>query len=148
MTTAHRIDVYRHARAPLATVWEVLSDHGAMSRWTRIPSASLEREGDPPPNGVGAIRRLGAGPVVSREEVLLFEPPTRMSYTILSGVPVRGYRADVTLTATSDGGTDVRWQAGFESGPPLLGGVLRAFLDGAIRQLASSLKREAERRSA
>ena len=45
-------------------------------------------EGEPAPNGLGAIRKIVAvGPPI-REEVVTFEPPSRFAYTLLSGAPV------------------------------------------------------------
>ena len=72
--------------------------------WTAFPSTGLEREGDPAPDGVGAIRRFGFGSMGSREEVVVFEPPTHLGYVLHSGLPISGYRSDVTLTPTDGGG--------------------------------------------
>ncbi len=141
------IDVYRHADAPIETVWAVISDHRGYAGWAMLPSSELEVEGSPEPDGVGAIRRLGAPPLVAREEVVAFDPPRAMSYTILSGLPVVGYRADVVLEPTSDGGTDIRWKGRFEGAPPGLSGLLRRVLETALVQLASGAVRESERRS-
>jgi uncharacterized protein YndB with AHSA1/START domain len=139
--------VYRHADAPRDVVWALLEDHRGYSAWNPFPQAELEREGETSPNGVGAIRFLGAGPAGAREQMLAHEPPRHLAYTILSGVPVRNYRADVVLTETADGGTDIRWTGGFESAPPGLARVLRGFLDQTLRGLATRLAREAERRA-
>jgi uncharacterized protein YndB with AHSA1/START domain len=141
------IDVYRHADAPIETVWAVISDHRGYASWTPMPTSELEVEGSPEPDGVGAIRRLGAPPMLAREQVVAFDPPRSMSYTILSGMPVQGYRADVVLEPTSDGGTDIRWTGGFDAAPFGLSGVLRRVLATAISQLADGAMREANRRA-
>jgi uncharacterized protein YndB with AHSA1/START domain len=141
------IDVYRHADAPIETVWAVISDHRGYAGWTMVPTAELEVEGSPEPDGVGAIRRLGSPPLVAREEVVAFDPPRAMSYTILSGLPVEGYRADVVLEPTSDGGTDIRWKGSFASAPPLLTGLMRRVLETALTQLADGAVRESQRRA-
>ena len=73
--------------APVDVVFDVLTDHRGQADMTALRSATLEREGDPPPNGVGAIRRLTLlGPPI-REQVTAFEPPHRFAYKMLSGVP-------------------------------------------------------------
>jgi hypothetical protein len=46
--------------APPAVVWEVLTDHRRYANISRLRSSELEREGDPAPDGVGAIRVLWA----------------------------------------------------------------------------------------
>ena len=140
------IDVYRHAEAPIEAVWTVISDHRGYVGWAKIPSSELEVEGTPEPDGVGAIRCLGAPPLVAREQVVAFDPPHAMSYTILSGLPVEGYRADVVLETTSDGGTDIRWKGRFVAAPIGLTGVMRRILETALTQLADGAVREAERR--
>jgi uncharacterized protein YndB with AHSA1/START domain len=141
------IDVYRHAAAPRSLVWSILEDHRGYSSWNPYPRAELEREGEGAMNGVGAIRFLGAGPIGAREQMLEHDPPRLLSYTILSGLPVSGYRADVVLTETSDGGTDIRWTGSFENAPPGMGRVLRTFLDRTLQGLAGRLARESERRA-
>jgi hypothetical protein len=139
-----RFDVFRHAAAPRPLVWALLADHGAYSNWAGIPSSELEVEGTADRDGVGAIRRLGGGPLVVREQVVAFDPPSAMAYVILSGVPVQGYRADVELIATADGGTDIRWRGAFERAPRGLGGVVGIGLRRAVVQLADRLVRRSE----
>ncbi len=141
------IDVFRHAAAPRDVVWALLEDHRGYSTWNPYPRAELEQLGETDPNGAGAIRFLGVGPIGAREQVLEHDPPGHLAYTILSGVPVRGYRADVVLTETSDGGTDIRWTGGFESAPPGTARALRGFLDRTLQGLAGRLARAAERRA-
>ena len=69
----------------------------------------LLREGDPPPDGVGALRRFAFGPGGSQEEVVAWDPPRHLGYVAVRGLPVRHYRADVHLD--DDGtGTVVTWR--------------------------------------
>ena len=42
--------------APPETVFDVLTDHRRYPEITPLRKAALEREGEPAPNGVGAIR--------------------------------------------------------------------------------------------
>lgn len=137
-------DVYRHARAPREVVWSLLSDHARYSTWAGLPVSEIEAEGSPEPDGIGAIRRFGAGPVVAREQVVAFDPPQAMSYVILSGVPVEGYRGDVELQSTADGGTDIRWRGQFRAARRGTRRLLRAFLRRSVVQLADRLVRRSE----
>lgn len=99
-----------------------------------------EREGSPEPGGVGAIRKLGSPPVWGREEIVEYDPPRRLAYTILSGQPVRNYLAEVDLTP-ADGGTAIVWRARFDPLIPGSGPVMRWFLSrilgGFARRLAA-----------
>ena len=65
---------------------------------TPLRKSELEREGEPAPNGVGAIRVLTAVGPPLREEVLTYEEPSRFSYKLLSGLPVRDHVGTVELT--------------------------------------------------
>ena len=50
----------RHIAAPPQTVFDVLTEHDRYAAITPMRKSVLEREGDPAPNGVGAIRVLEA----------------------------------------------------------------------------------------
>src|SRR5262245_56325532 len=87
----------REIAAPPETVFEVLTDHRRYNELTPLRKSELEREGDPAPNGVGAIRKLTAVGPPLREEVIAYESPGRFSYTLLSGLPVRDHVVTVEL---------------------------------------------------
>jgi Polyketide cyclase / dehydrase and lipid transport len=78
----------REILAPPATVFEVLTDHRGYVAITPLRSAELEREGEPPPNGVGAIRVLKALGQPIREEVVEYQPNER--FADLRALPDRG----------------------------------------------------------
>ncbi len=64
-----------------------------MPKLTPLRSSTLEREGTPAPNGVGAIRVLAlAGPPI-REEVTAYEPPRGSPTAHSPGFPPRSTRA-------------------------------------------------------
>jgi hypothetical protein len=48
--------------------------------------------------------------VTSVEKILEVEEGRHLAYTVIGGIPVRNYRADVTLTPVA-GGTRIRWEA-------------------------------------
>ncbi len=126
-------------------VFEVLTDHRAYAQLTPLRSSTLEREGTPAPNGVGAIRVLKlAGPPL-REEVTEFEPPSRFSYRLLSGAPVSDHHATVELTAVGSS-TALRWHV--ESTPkiPVPDSVWAATVKQVIKPLLKGVARESERR--
>lgn len=134
--------------APIETVWDIISNHRAYSTWTMMSTSRLETEGADHPDGVGAVRFLGVGPIGAREKVLEFDPPRHLAYTIVTGPPARGYRADMWLDSTADGGTDLRWEGSFESAPPGLARVTKAILGFALRDMADRIVKEGARRAA
>jgi uncharacterized protein YndB with AHSA1/START domain len=132
-----------HSTASPEIVWEILSDHTRMADWAPLRSSSLERQGDPPPDGVGAIRVLRAVGPPLREEITEFEPPKRLAYTVLSGLPVRNYRAEVELTPSPGGGTDVVWQVSCEPRIPGFGLGLRAVIANMTKRLVAAANERA-----
>jgi hypothetical protein len=129
-------------------VWDVLADARAWSAWGPWQRTVLEREGtNPAPDGVGAVRAFTRWPVTTREEVVEFEPPSRFGYTLLSGVPVRDYRAEVVLTDAGEGGTNIHWQSAWNDLRPRSGWVMRRLIEHVIGDVARRVAREAERRA-
>ena len=127
-----RYEIHRTFAAAPDVVWKLLADHEAYREWTALTASRLEEEGHPHRDGVGALRFLGMGRIGSRERVVEFDPPRHLAYTIEAGVPVTGYRADVHLTPTATGGTDLVWSGAFESAPPGLAPLMRVLLRTAV----------------
>ena len=139
-----RYSVSAEARssAPPEVVWPLFGEARRWSEWSTVSRAGLEREGAPPPDGVGAIRRFRTGFVTTREEVVEFEPPRRLVYTMLSGLPVRGYLAVVELHP--DGyGTRITWESSFAGAARGTVWFWQRFLQMTIRSFARRLARAA-----
>jgi hypothetical protein len=129
-------------------VFRILADATGWKDWAGwfVRESTWEREGSPPPGGIGAIRKVGSKPVYGREETVAYEPPTHFAYRILSGQPVKDYRADVQLSA-ADAGTRIRWSGRFEPSVPGTGPLLRWYFGrlvaGFARRLAAYAEKEA-----
>jgi hypothetical protein len=144
MAGRYEVDESAVSSAPPAAVWALLADVTTWSEWGPWDEAAREREGDPPPDGVGARRRVRRGRVVSIEEVTAFEPPFRLGYRLVErGLPVKGYEAEVTLVGEGDG-TRIRWRSSFDGRYPLVGAVLRPALARFTRDVAGRVARAAE----
>lgn len=139
--------VTARSRADTATLFRLASDGGRWSRWAGplAPRSSWERQGDPPPGGIGAVRRLGLWPVVVREETVAYEQDRLHGYALRTRAPVRGYRAEVTFEPTGDGGTTVVWQGTFTELVPGTGPIAERVMRAIVRSLARRLVRAAER---
>ena len=136
----------REVKAAPETVFDVLTDHRRYAEITPLRKSELEREGEPAPNGVGAIRVLRAVGPPMREEVVVYERPSRFSYKLLSGLPVRDHVGTVELEP-SDAGTRVtyalqRFRRCRSSGVVVVG------LKLAINELLNGVVSESERRAA
>jgi len=142
---AFSYEVVVRSSAPPERIFALLADATSWPSWANpvVGHGSWEREGEPPPGGVGAIRKVGRWPVLGREAVVAHDPPTHHAYTILSGQPVRSYRADVVLTADGTG-TVITWGATFEPRVRGTGPALRAFYRRLIGWFAHRVARHAE----
>lgn len=138
----------RQAAAPPEVVFDVLTDHRRYTEITPLRRAELEREGEPAPNGLGAIRVLSAlpGPPM-REEVIAYEAPRRFSYKILSGLPVRDHVGTVELHP-KDGGTEIVYAVKTIPTPSFVAPVFMPILKKAIRDLIAGVAKESESRVA
>ena len=138
--------LFREVDAPPEVVFDVLTDHRRYAEITRLRKSTLEREGDPAPNGVGAIRVLAAvGPPI-REEVVVYEQPSRFSYKVLSGLPLRDHLGTVSLEP-SDGGTKVTYALKAIPTVPFAGKVVMVGLKRAVTELLNGVVSESERRA-
>ena len=135
--------VNEHSAAPVERVWEVLVDHARYREWTPVLRSTLEANGHPDVNGVGAVRALGTPFYAARERVTVFEPPHRLCYELVSGLPVTGYAAEVVLSPSANGGTHITWTGRFDAAAPGLSGVMLALLHRTIVQTARGLARHA-----
>lgn len=137
----------RQVAAPPETVFAVLTDHRRYPEMTPLRKAVLEREGEPAPNGVGAIRKLSAVGPPLREEVLAYEEPTRFSYKLLSGLPVRDHIGTVELTPSGEG-TRVVYAVRTTPTVPVVGAAVVAAVKIGVKQLLEGIVKESERRAA
>jgi uncharacterized protein YndB with AHSA1/START domain len=139
--------LFREVQAPPETVFDVLTDHRRYAEITRLRRSDLEREGEPAPNGVGAIRVLTAvGPAI-REEVVAYQRPSRFSYKVLSGLPIRDHLGTVSLEP-SEGGTKVTYALKAIPTVPFAGKLVMLGTRRAVTELLNGVVSEAERRAA
>ena len=132
--------------APVELVFDVLTDHRSYNKITPLRASTLEREGEPDPNGVGCVRVLKlAGPPI-REEVTEFERPSRFAYKMLSGAPVRSHTGTVEL-APSGSGTTLVWRVESIPSIPLPDAVWGGIMRQVVGQLFRGVVKESERRA-
>ena len=137
----------RDIAAPPETVFAVLTDHRKYSELTPLRKSELEREGEPAPNGLGAIRKLTAVGPALREGVIAYEPVERFSYKLLSGLPVRDHVGTVKLTAGGKG-TEMVYAVRTHPTVPVVGPVIVAVVQQAVKGLVDGVVKESERRAA
>ena len=89
------------------------------------------------------MRRFTKNGFGSREEVVVWDPPHHLAYRILSGFPVRHYRADVTITP-EERGCLITWSATFDPKIPGTGHLMVAVLRRMIGRFATGAAGYAE----
>jgi uncharacterized protein YndB with AHSA1/START domain len=135
------VDARSHTTATPEVLWELLADSEGYSHWGPWSETGYETEGDPSTGGVGAVRRLRTGRRTFFERIEEVEPPHRMVYTVVKGIPVRNYRAEVILTPAGQG-TDIRWFADWDR--TLAGRLVHRKLCAAYPQIVNDLITAAE----
>ncbi|HEX2805008.1 MAG TPA: SRPBCC family protein [Kineosporiaceae bacterium] len=136
---AHVIDVSAHSTATSCEVFRLLADGSSWPTWGAWTAFTLESPGADAPEGPGAVRvftsRAWGRTTVTRERVLEIVPDRRIGYQLLSGLPLRNYRAAVDLEP-ADGGTTIRWHATFDGATPGPAWLYRRALSGFIADAA------------
>lgn len=141
-----KIETSAVSAADPQTVYDLLVDGATWPTWSPLESFTLERPSpEPPPGashgrgeGLGAIRVFRTGRTASREELVELVPARRLSYALLSGLPLAGYRADVDLTPSGTG-TVIHWRSSFTGRVPGTGWIYRWALAKFIQRCVDGL---------
>lgn len=141
-----RISAKAWTAATPAEVYRLLRSGATWPVWSPIDSFELEAEGPDGGESLGALRVFRTGRAKSREEIVELQPDARFSYALLSGLPLRGYRADVDLTP-EDGGTAIHWHSTFHAKLPGTGGIFRRFLGTFLQRCVDGLAVHASEQS-
>jgi len=123
-------------------VYRLLATGVTWPEWSPIGSFRLGREGSGGGETVGAIRVFKTGTVTSREELLELRPLQGISYSALSGLPIRAHRADVEIER-SDRSTAIEWREDFETKYPGTAWLVEHFLRHFVQRCADGLARHA-----
>ncbi|MGH7899632.1 MAG: SRPBCC family protein, partial [Candidatus Binatia bacterium] len=132
--------------APLEKVFAAVTEHKRIEQWQPGVKVTIEKPGVPPPNGLGAVRKIGGGPISVWEEVVRWEEPRAMDYRMIRGFPLRDHLGEIRLSP-ADGGTAleyrirywVPWYAGGAMVGRLLGRQLQGVIQRAMEKLAVEL---------
>ena len=123
-------------RAAVETVWSLVSDANTYAKWGPWNDGGY----DPPgkgPSKPGSVQWFQfSRRTTSVEEVLEVDAPSRIVYTVIRGIPVKNYRAEVTLTP-NPGGTLIRWAATWDK--TLTGRLVHRKLQVVYRQVMNAL---------
>lgn len=139
------IHVTRTIPSPPEPIFELLTDHANYERFRGINGSELIREGDPAPNGVGALRRIKSTPFRFDEEVTAYERPSRLDYVIVDlNVPFEHHGGSIRLSPDGDG-TLVDWRSSYTVPTPVVGGLQEVIWKPVLTRGFSRVLEDVER---
>ncbi len=130
------------AQAAAEVVWKLVANADSYSQWGPWSASGYENLGAQAPDGAGVIRWMRYGRTTTVAKVLASEPARRLVYTVVKGIPVRNYRAEVTLSPGGEG-THIRWAASWDRTLP--GRIVHRRLRSIYPDVVSHLIAAAER---
>jgi len=141
------VEAEQTTKAAPESVWALVSDATTYPRWGPWREAGYRSAGTASPRGAGAVywlrssRRYGLRRPLSVEKILDAEEGRRLAYTVVEGLPVRNYRAEITLAPAADG-TRIRWAASWDR--TMSGRLVHRSLRKLYPQIVASLAAAAE----
>ena len=139
MSTLH-VEAEATTRATTEILWPLLADATAYEKWGPWNASGYEDPGASR-RATGVIRWMRLGRTTTYERVVELDEGKRLAYTVVRGIPVRNYRAVVTLTP-ADAGTHIDWRATWDS--TLLGRIVQWKLRKFYPEMMASLVAAAE----
>jgi hypothetical protein len=139
----NRLHVEAEARAQALpeAVWRLVADADTYCRWGIWSESSWVGLGAASPGRPGSLRQMRYRRTRIVEQVLEVDEGTRLAYTVVRGIPVRNYRAEVTLTPER-GATHVRWVADWDN--TFLGRIVQRKLSVLYPEIMTRLVQAAE----
>ena len=124
-------------RAGVETVWALVSDANTYAKWGPWIDGGYDPSGNGP-SQPGSIQWFQFGRrTTSVEEILEVDAPSTIVYTVLRGIPVKNYRAEITLAPNALGGTSIRWTATWDT--TMAGRLVHRKLQAVYRQVVQAL---------
>jgi uncharacterized protein YndB with AHSA1/START domain len=144
------LEIHQHFSAPPEKVFAAVTDHKRIEEWQKGTRVTIEKPGVPPPNGLGAVRKIRGGPLSVQEEVVRWEEPHAMDYRLIRGFPLRDHLGELRFLPTPEGGTLlecrirywVPWYAGGSLVGKFFGKQLERVIGNAMQRLARELRSE------
>ena len=139
-----RVEAEGVAQAAPEAVWELVANADRYSEWGPWSASGYENLGAQAPDGAGVIRWMRYGRTTTVEKVLESERARRLVYTVVKGIPVRNYRAEVTLSPVGEG-THIRWTANWDRTLPgrVVHRTLRTLYPDIVGRLIAAAERNA-----
>jgi uncharacterized protein YndB with AHSA1/START domain len=129
-------------RAASEAVWSLIANADQYPRWGPWDDGGYETADSKEERGVGSIQWFSTGRTRSVERIVEIDENRRLVYVLVRGIPVRNYRAEITLTPTREG-THIRWAATWDK--TLLGRIVQRKLRTFYPKMMADLTAAADR---
>ncbi len=136
-----KVKVVRKFKAQPDELWETYTDHSNWNKWAGISRSTLAIEGKPDKNGTGAVRCFGSFGIYAYEKIIDFEPPVRMTYTVIKGgLPQKNHLGEVLLEQHKNQ-TILTWKYRFDLKIPIpgLGFIMNRYVTRLFRSMLDGL---------
>ena len=140
-----RVEAEGITSADPEAVWSLVADANGYPSWGPWNDGGYQPAAEGP-SRKGSVQWFRYGRHTTVEEILEVDEPRRLVYTVLRGMPVRNYRAEVTLTPAAPKGTLVRWTATWDG--TFMGRMVHRRLQQIYRQVMTDLVAAADHKDA
>jgi uncharacterized protein YndB with AHSA1/START domain len=125
------------SRADVEVVWALIADATTYTSWGPWSEGGYKSQ-ERGPSRVGSVQWFRYGRrTTTVEEILDVAAPQRLVYTVRHGLPVKNYRAEITLTPSAPSGTSIHWVATWDR--TFMGRLVQRKLQQVYRQVVSAL---------
>lgn len=133
------LSLKRELKIPPDKLWDILGDFGRSL--TPDINVKLEKKGKPELNGIGSVRIVTIRKKQFYERLEHLEPQNNISYSLLSGAPVKDYTGNIFMEPIETN-TLVTWNVQFR--PKVLGTglIIRWFVKRTINYIISQIELE------
>jgi uncharacterized protein YndB with AHSA1/START domain len=135
--TQLRVEADGATAADPAMVWSLVADANSYPRWGPWSDGGY-RPASAGPSRKGSVQWFRYGRrTTTVEEILDVEEPRRLVYTVVRGLPVKNYRAELILAPTPSHGTSIHWTATWDG--TVLGKLVRRKLQKVYEEVVQAL---------
>lgn len=126
------VQLTQESSRSVADLYALLADHERLGGVLGVPVKRI-KDGKTEPNGIGSVRRIGAGPVAIEETVVGAVVDKSIDYKITKGGwPLKNHHGRLVFKALPGGGSQVQWRIEFGAAVPGAAVLVRQLLSLAI----------------
>ncbi|GAB3519452.1 hypothetical protein BIT28_15110 [Photobacterium proteolyticum] len=134
----HTITLEQTADVPKKVLFQLLSDHENLGRFFDA-KYSLVKHGKPEINGIGAIRKVIAGPFTFREQIIDYKENEHLHYKIIEGGPVDEHGGWIRFQSINANQSLIHYRIKFSPRIRGTGWLIKLLLEKDIKRALSNI---------